>query len=166
VCPVNAIFLDQDLPAQWAHFAQVNADFFQAKKPAPAPLPYETAMQVLDAVKAYAAGAGLSVAAAVVDSDGAPVAQTIMDGLGQDVARQALDKAYTCSAMQVPTDELRGKPAPASVDPARYVGEGGAIPIIDGPWVLGAIGVAGGVTPVQDVQCCRAGLALLKSVNH
>ncbi|MFI5268852.1 MAG: heme-binding protein [Chloroflexota bacterium] len=42
----------------------------------------------------------------------------------------------------------------------------GGIPIVDGPWVLGAIGVAGGATGAQEVQCCRAGLAVLGSVNH
>ena len=28
VCPVSAIFLVEDLPEKWAHFAQVNADHF------------------------------------------------------------------------------------------------------------------------------------------
>jgi NAD-dependent dihydropyrimidine dehydrogenase PreA subunit len=28
VCPVSAIFLREDLPEKWAHFAQVNADWY------------------------------------------------------------------------------------------------------------------------------------------
>lgn len=28
-CPVGAIFPEDRLPPQWAHFAQVNADYFQ-----------------------------------------------------------------------------------------------------------------------------------------
>ncbi len=28
VCPVSAIFLDEDLPSKWVHFAKVNADWF------------------------------------------------------------------------------------------------------------------------------------------
>lgn len=164
VCPVDAIFLDQDLPPQWAHYAQINADFFQEKKPAPHPVSYETACQMLDAVRTYAAGAGLSVAAAVVDDAGQPIAT--LDSADPAHAEQALNKAFTSWTLQVPTDELRGKPAPPSMDASRYVPAGGAIPIVDGPWVLGAIGVAGSPSPVQDIQCCRAGLAVLTSVNQ
>jgi NAD-dependent dihydropyrimidine dehydrogenase PreA subunit len=28
VCPVSAIFLAEDLPEKWAHFAQINADWY------------------------------------------------------------------------------------------------------------------------------------------
>src|SRR5439155_3908161 len=28
VCPVSAIFLREDLPENWAHFAQINADWY------------------------------------------------------------------------------------------------------------------------------------------
>ncbi|MBY6709158.1 MULTISPECIES: ferredoxin [unclassified Rhodococcus (in: high G+C Gram-positive bacteria)] len=28
VCPVEAIFYEDDLPAEWAHYVTVNADFF------------------------------------------------------------------------------------------------------------------------------------------
>ena len=28
-CPVEAIFLDSDLPAEWKHFEQINAEYFQ-----------------------------------------------------------------------------------------------------------------------------------------
>ena len=31
VCPVSAIYLAEELPVQWQHFAQVNADWFDAK---------------------------------------------------------------------------------------------------------------------------------------
>jgi NAD-dependent dihydropyrimidine dehydrogenase PreA subunit len=34
VCPVSAIFLCEDLPEQWAHFAQINADWY-AKRDSP-----------------------------------------------------------------------------------------------------------------------------------
>ena len=27
-CPVNAIFAEEDLPAEWKHFAKVNGDYF------------------------------------------------------------------------------------------------------------------------------------------
>jgi len=28
VCPVSAIYLDEDLPENWKHYAQINADWF------------------------------------------------------------------------------------------------------------------------------------------
>jgi ferredoxin len=160
VCPVNAIFLDQELPPEWAHFAEVNAAFFRQNKPGPQPVPFETALRMLQAVQAYAAEADVSVAAAVVDDAGEPIAA---EG-APDLRQQALDRAFTAARLQVPTDELRNKPAPPDLD-GRYAPVPGGIPIVDGPWVLGAIGVAGGATPAQDVQCCRAGLAVLASVN-
>lgn len=36
-CPVGAIFQDNDLPEKWAHYAQINADFYEGK-PSPASL--------------------------------------------------------------------------------------------------------------------------------
>ena len=27
-CPVSAIFAEDELPAQWTHYAQINADYF------------------------------------------------------------------------------------------------------------------------------------------
>ena len=28
-CPVEAIFMDEDVPEEWEHFTQINADYFQ-----------------------------------------------------------------------------------------------------------------------------------------
>ncbi|HVA23582.1 MAG TPA: heme-binding protein [Chloroflexota bacterium] len=162
VCPVNAIFLDQDLPSEWQHYTQINADFFQDNKPGPQPVPFETALRMLQAVQGYAAEAGIVVAVAVVDEAGEPIAA---QGDAPALAAQALNRAFTAARLQVPTDELSGKSAPPDLD-GRYAPAPGGIPIVEGPWVLGAIGVAGGATPAQDVQCCRAGLAVLGSVNH
>jgi ferredoxin len=161
VCPVNAIFLDEELPPEWQPYAEVNAAFFRENKPGPAPVPFETALRMLQAVDAYAASAGAAVAAAVVDQSG----ETVAASGSPDLREEALNRAVTAARLQVPTDELRGKPAPADMD-GRYAPVPGGIPIVDGPWVLGAIGVAGGATPAQDVQCCRAGLAVLDAVNH
>jgi uncharacterized protein GlcG (DUF336 family) len=42
----------------------------------------------------------------------------------------------------------------------------GAIPILNGVTIVGAIGVAGATRPEQDVLCCRAGLAAWESPGH
>jgi NAD-dependent dihydropyrimidine dehydrogenase PreA subunit len=31
VCPVSAIFVEEDLPEKWKHFTQVNADWYALK---------------------------------------------------------------------------------------------------------------------------------------
>ena len=31
VCPVSAIFVEEDLPEKWNHFAQVNSDWYASK---------------------------------------------------------------------------------------------------------------------------------------
>ena len=28
VCPVEAIFIEEDVPSQWAHYLEINRDFF------------------------------------------------------------------------------------------------------------------------------------------
>ncbi len=32
VCPVDAIFLDREVPEKWQHFIQINNDFFSKKE--------------------------------------------------------------------------------------------------------------------------------------
>ena len=162
VCPVDAIFLDQDLPPQWQGYAEANAEFFRTNKPGPAPVPFDTALRMLQAAEAFAAEAGVAVAVTVVDQAGEVIASR--GGTSAQTAA-ALNRAITAATLQVPTDELRGQPAPPGLD-GRYAPVPGGIPIVDGPWLLGAIGVAGGATPAQDVQCCRAALAVLAGVNH
>ena len=31
-CPANAIFLEAEVPEQWKHYTQINADYFKGKK--------------------------------------------------------------------------------------------------------------------------------------
>ncbi len=33
VCPVSAIFLVEDLPEKWAHYAKINADWYVQRQP-------------------------------------------------------------------------------------------------------------------------------------
>ena len=30
-CPVSAVFYEGDLPTEWKHYAQINADFYEGK---------------------------------------------------------------------------------------------------------------------------------------
>jgi uncharacterized protein GlcG (DUF336 family) len=51
---------------------------------------------------------------------------------------------------------------PEGFDTARLLRVGGGYPLARGTEVQGAVGVAGGTTPQQDVLCCQAALATLR----
>ena len=95
-----------------------------------------------------------------------------MDEAGPRSAELAFNKAYTAAAFHLATAEL----APQARRPwfrsliishrGRIMPESGGIAVVDGSAVLGAIGVAGGSRPEQDILCCQAALAVLESAGH
>ena len=169
VCPVNAIFLDDELPAHLQEYLEVNARFFRDNKPEAAPLSPEQAKAILRAAERYAEEAGYAIAVAVVDGDGELNDSTLMPGAGQELMQSALDKAYTAAQLQIATHQLgRGAATPAFEEPPgfqreRLVEAGGGYPLVDGDAVIGAIGVAGSPSPQSDLQCCQAGLAAIRA---
>ena len=42
----------------------------------------------------------------------------------------------------------------------------GALPIINGVTIVGAIGIAGASRPEQDALCCRAGMSVWENHGH
>ena len=130
------------------------------------------AWEMIHAAQDYAQLFGIAVSAAVVDEAGAPIAVGKMDKAEPRSTELAFNKAYTAAALHVPTAELaqqarqpwlrslmishRGRMMPVS----------GAIPILNGVTIVGAIGVAGASRPEQDVLCCRAALAVWESPGH
>lgn len=166
VCPVNAVFLDKELPEEWLSYADVNAGFFRANKPV-ASLQKELAAHMLEAVRSYAQRTGLEVAAAVLDRDGVVLASWAP----ASVTKSAIDKAYTALMYGVATHELKPTSKPiwrdaADIDVARVVIEPGGFPVIDGIETLGAIGVAGETTPDQLILCGQAGLISRLKTEH
>ena len=162
VCPVNAVFLDKELPEEWQRFIQVNADFFQANKP-PAELGLQRAERMIEAIRGYAVQIGAPVAAVVVDARGQSIASVNMTGAVADALDRADKKAYTALSFGVATHELKASSKPLwmsrdDIDATRVLMVGGGFPIVDGIDTLGAIGVAGGVSSEQDMLCCQAAL--------
>ena len=166
VCPVEAIFLDTEVPPQWQHYTEINAAFFRDNKAAQS-IAADAAARMADAAQCYAEGAGLSVTVVVVDSLGQPLAVSHTGEAESSSEQAALNKACTAVSFQVSTHEL----AQTGIQPWHHRADGfdesrtmavpGGIPIIEGPAVIGAIGVHGSPTPQGDIQCCRAGLAVL-----
>jgi uncharacterized protein GlcG (DUF336 family) len=95
-----------------------------------------------------------------------------MDKAEPRSAELAFNKAYTAAAFHVATTEL----APQARQPwlrslmvshqGRIMPMGGAVPILNGVTIIGAIGVAGASRPEQDVLCCRAAMAVWESPGH
>ena len=149
VCPVDAIFKDVDIPAEYTAAIEVNAAFFRQNKAAVGPVPFDTAWEMVQGAHEYAQMMGLAVSAVVVDEAGAPIAMGRMDKAESRSAELAYYKAQTAAAFQVATTEL----VPQARQPwlrsliishnGSILPMAGAIPIINGVTIVGAIGVAG-----------------------
>jgi uncharacterized protein GlcG (DUF336 family)/NAD-dependent dihydropyrimidine dehydrogenase PreA subunit len=153
VCPVDAVFLDKELPDEWRHFADVNAGFFTANKPV-GTLTASVAQLMLEAISTFARRANLSVAATVLDRNGVILA------CSGDATDEATRKAYTALMYGVATHELKPNSRPlwrdvSELDPARVLMTPGGYPVIEGVETLGAVGVAG-PPPDQAILCCQA----------
>jgi len=165
VCPVDAVFLDKELPDEWRSFETVNAAFFQAHKPV-ASLQLDEAMRMLEAVTAYAARSGLTVSIVVLDNSGAVLVSTSADASS---AADATCKAYTALTYGVATHELKPASQPlwrqaSDIDASRVLLAPGGYPIVEGVETLGAVGVAG-ATPQQDMLCGQAAISARLAAN-
>ncbi len=172
VCPVDAIFKDEDVPEELQGYLEVNAAFFRENKPAATTVTLDQAQKLVDGVRTYATGVGYPAAVAVVDAEGFPIATFAMDGATGETTTLALNKAYTAALLQVSTHQMgRGANTPVYLMPDsfnndRMVTVSGGYPLMDGANVIGAIGVAGGPSPQHDLQCVQAGMAALYPVAH
>jgi ferredoxin len=172
VCPVDAIFKDIDIPADHVPSIEVNAAFFRKNKAAVGPVPFDIAWEMIHAAQDYAQLFGIAVSAAVVDEAGAPIAVGKMDKAEPRSTELAFNKAYTAAALHVPTAELvqqARQPWLRSLMVShcgRMMPVSGAVPILNGVTIVGAIGVAGASRPEQDVLCCRAAMAVWESPGH
>jgi uncharacterized protein GlcG (DUF336 family) len=128
------------------------------------PIPGEKALQMVRAAHAQAAQFDAAVTALVVDESGRMVALGRMDRARPITVEMALNKAYTAASFQQPTNELAGVAGQAWFQSlvvssnGRITAGSGAVPIVEGGRVVGAVAVAGG-TDEQDQRCCEAALA-------
>jgi NAD-dependent dihydropyrimidine dehydrogenase PreA subunit len=93
VCPVQAIFLDDDVPAHLQDYLEVNSRFFRDVKETAPPLTQEQAALVLAAARRYATNAGIEAAIAVVGPAGEPMVEASTAGVAPEAAAAASDKA-------------------------------------------------------------------------
>ena len=128
------------------------------------PVPAEKAIQLVNTAHTQAKALDIAVTAVVVDESGRLVALGRMDRARPITVDIATNKAFTAASFQQPTSELTGSAGQAWFQSlvvssnGRITAGGGALPIIEGNNIVGAIGVAGG-SDEQDQRCAEAALA-------
>jgi len=116
------------------------------------------------AAHAEAAKLDVAVTAVVVDQSGRLIALGRMDRARPITVDIASNKAYTAASFQQPTRELAGVAGQTWFQSlvvssnGRIMPGAGALPIVEGGSVVGAIAVAGG-TEDQDQRCAEIALA-------
>ena len=154
---------------QTAYLAAVGilfaASHLGAQPPAPTPGPtMAEALKGLELARAAAARGSLNLSCAVVDSRGDLVALTRMDGARFFTTDVARGKAQVSAMFGQPSGSMATFGATAAFSNLNTTAQGrlfpvqGAVPIMKGSQVHGAIGCSGG-TAQQDEDAAKAGLA-------
>ncbi len=126
------------------------------------------AVKLIEAVEAEAARMGVNAVIAVTNRGGRPVAVHCMDDSYIASYDIALNKAYTCAALKMPTTQLKRLSQPGGelygiqhTNEGKIVIFGGGVPIRCGDKVIGGLGVSGG-SEAQDTALAEYGERLLK----
>ena len=128
------------------------------------PVPADKAIQLVNSAHTQAKQLDIAVTAVVVDEAGRLVALGRMDRARPITVDIATNKAFTAASFQQPTSELASAAGQAWFQSlvvsnnGRIMAGGGALPIVEGSNIVGAIGVAGG-SDDQDQRCAEAALA-------
>ena len=130
---------------------------------------YELARKMVDAAVAKARELDVSENVAIIDDGGNLKAFSRMDGASMPTIEIAQSKAYT-ALFGVSTQDffnfIQGDPSLLAGIPtlARVAAYGGGFPVrVDGE-IVGAIGVSGAPTVQNDIDCAKAGLAVVPDV--
>jgi uncharacterized protein GlcG (DUF336 family) len=130
---------------------------------------YELARKMVDAAVAKARELDVSENVAIIDDGGNLKAFDRMDGAPILSTEIAQNKAYT-ALFGVSTQDffnfIQGDPSLLAGIPtlARVAAYGGGFPVrVDGE-IVGAIGVSGAPTVQNDIDCAKAGLAVVPDV--
>ena len=127
-------------------------------------IPGDKAIQMVKNAQGEATKLDIAVTAVVVDQSGRMIALGRMDRARPITVEIALNKAYTATSFQQPTKELAGVAGQSWFQSlvissnGRIMPGAGAVPIVEGGSVVGAIAVAGG-TEEQDQRCAEVALA-------
>src|SRR3989442_484910 len=127
-------------------------------------IPGEKAIQMVRTAHTQAAQLDIGVTAVVGGESGRLIALGRMDRARPITVDIAMNKAYTAASFQQPTNQLSGVAGQAWFQSlivssnGRIMAGGGALPIVEGGNVVGAVAVAGG-SDDQDERCAEVALA-------
>ena len=127
-------------------------------------LTHEGALKILQAAVAKAIEINVPQCIVIVDQSGETVASLRMDGAKFLSLRSAHKKALTAASSGAPTGGIdpAAEQRMASATDGKVTNLFGGLPIIVEGQVIGAIGIGSG-TGEQDVECAKAGLAVLNA---
>jgi uncharacterized protein GlcG (DUF336 family) len=118
------------------------------------------------AIAACLADGGYKVSASVIDSTGQPRATLVADGATGGHAYTGVRKGLAALAFKMPTSQVAAKVATdkamAAMVKPNMMTWAGAVPLLAGGKVIGAIGVSG-ASSQQDEKCAAAGAAKVAS---
>lgn len=123
----------------------------------------ELAERLLGDLKLAASELGIALAGVVVDRAGNPVASCRMDGAQLGASSIASDKAYTAVAFGQPTAVWAESSGPSGGDwgmagalGGRCIVFPGGVPVYSEQYLLGALGVSGAASEVDEACAERA----------
>ncbi len=129
------------------------------------------AKQLIAAVEQMAEQMGVHAVIAVANKGANPVAVHCMDDSYIASYDIAVNKAYTCAALKMPTTELKKLAMPGGdlygiehTNGGRIVIFGGGIPIIKGGVCIGGLGVSGG-SEAEDTALAEYAQSVIDILN-
>lgn len=131
--------------------------------------PSPTLAQALEAAQAALAACkadGYNIGVSVVDSTGEPRVSLSADGAAGGHVYTGVRKALAALAFQMPSGQVAAKisadPASAKLVTPKMATMAGAVPLMSGGKIIGAIG-ASGASSGQDEKCAIAGANKIKA---
>jgi uncharacterized protein GlcG (DUF336 family) len=128
------------------------------QKAIPAAMAMTIAQTAIDTCK----GNGYAVSVAVVGRAGELILQVRGDGTGPHTVENSFRKAYTARTFRSPSaglaKRLKDDPQLPLIHLTNVVAAAGALPIMVGEDVIGAVGVSGAPGGDKDEVCAKAGI--------
>ena len=107
-------------------------------------------------------GQGYNVSVNVLGRNGEVILAVRGEGTNPTTLENSMKKAYTARATRAPSgkfaEQVKGNPNAAQFFLANYVAAQGALPIMVGNDVIGAIGISGAPGGDKDEACAKAGI--------
>ena len=122
----------------------------------------QTALTIAETAIATCTANGYRVSATIVGRNGEVIVQIRGDGTGPHTMENSFKKAYTARTFRIPSGEmeerLKKNPAMGAQYLTGFTTGRGALPIMIGEEVIGAVGASGAPGGEKDEACVKAGI--------